>query len=686
MHCPKSPPFLSLLNNIPLEMKTIFTILLILHEGISLRKRTSTFSVIKRNKTIEEFDKNIFYSDILQKCENLDMRFISPSVLVSKVVDGLVDKVTSSDLNSLLAETAASLSQDHPDYLTIASRVEIESLHKNTPPKFSIAIEFLRNLETNKSLISDELYQIVRTNKEKIDNEINATWDFNFDYFGFKTLEKSYLLRLGDKIIETPQYLFMRVALGVHGSDLSSAFETYRLMANKWFVHATPTLFHSGTPSPQMSSCFLLTTIEDSIEGIYETLSRCAKISKHAGGVGLSVHNIRAKGSVIASTQGKSNGLVPMLRVFDATARYVDQGGGKRPGAIAIYLEPWHADILDVLDLRKNTGKEEKRTRDLFFGLWIPDLFMTRVQQGGNWSLFCPSEAPGLSDCYGPVFDDLYRRYEKEGRARREVSARSLWNSIMTAQMETGNPYILFKDSCNSKSNQRNVGVIKGSNLCTEIIEYSSANETAVCNLASIILPRFVFQSVDRDRDGDDIAASGRKYFDHNELYRITKVITRNLNCIIDRNYYPDDTARHSNFRHRPIGIGVQGLADVFQILNISFDCEEAKKLNREIFETIYYAALNTSCELAMVDGPYDTYEGSPISQGELQQDLWNVSRSLSSRWPWGELRRNIKRWGVRNSLLVAPMPTASSAQIMGNNECIEPYTRYRYMCVYVDM
>jgi ribonucleoside-diphosphate reductase alpha subunit len=595
---------------------------------------------------------------------------MDPIKIINKLNNGIYENINYEDIHNLAVETAASLSSDHLDYSVLAARLEVNHLHERLPKTFSQTIELLKIY--NPSAVSNELYEIVTNNRQLIDNEINHTLDYSFDYFGLKTLIKSYLLKINDTVIETPQYLFMRVSLGIHGSDLSSAFETYHLMAQKWFIHASPTLFHAGTKRPQMSSCFLLGIGSDSIEGIYDTLKDCAVISKCAGGIGLSVHNIRAQGSTIQSTQGYSNGLVPMLRVFDATARYVDQGGGKRPGAIAIYIEPWHADIFDILDLRKNTGKEEKRARDLFYGLWISDLFMERVEKNENWSLMCPHECPGLSTCYGEEFKTLYERYESEGRFRRQIPARSLWMAILDVQIETGNPYILYKDACNYKSNQKNLGVIQCSNLCTEIIEYCDKDEIAVCNLASIILPRFVITTSDKMHSRNNTTIS---YFDHRQLHKIVKIITTNLNRIIDRNHYPLEAARRSNLRHRPIGIGVQGLADTFQMLGLPFESDEAKKLNKEIFETIFFAALERSCELAQIDGPYASYKGSPASQGILQHDMWNVIPT-SKRWLWDQLRQNISLWGLRNSLLVAPMPTASTAQIMGNNECIEPYTR----------
>ena len=510
-------------------------------------------------------------------------------------------------------------------------------------------------------LIADDVHEIIQKNAQELDSTIIYDRDFGYDYFGFKTLERSYLLKLNGQVAERPQHMIMRVAVGIHKDDIASAIETYNLMSERWFTHATPTLFNAGTPKPQMSSCFLLTVKDDSIDGIYDTLKSCAKISQSAGGIGLSIHNIRATGSYIRGTNGTSNGIVPMLRVFNDTARYVDQGGGKRKGSFAIYLEPWHADIYEFLDLRKNTGKEEARARDLFTAMWTPDLFMKRVEENSTWSLFCPNEAPGLADCWGAEFEALYTRYEQEGKARKTIQARELWSAIIDSQIETGNPYMLYKDACNGKSNQQNLGTIKSSNLCTEILEYTSPDEIAVCNLASIALPRFV-------EDGK---------FDHQKLFDITYVITKNLNKIIDRNYYPVAEARNSNMRHRPIGIGVQGLADAFILMRFPFDSPEAIQLNKEIHETIYYASMTASKDLAKVEGPYETFKGSPVSKGIFQFDMWNVTPS--TRWEWDVLKEEVKTHGVRNSLLLAPMPTASTSQILGNNECFEPYTSNIY-------
>jgi ribonucleoside-diphosphate reductase alpha chain len=512
------------------------------------------------------------------------------------------------------------------------------------------------------ALIADDVMQIISDNADLLDSTIIYDRDFSFDYFGFKTLERSYLLKINGKIAERPQHLFMRVAVGIHKSDLESAITTYNLMSERWFIHATPTLFNAATPKPQMSSCFLLTMKDDSIEGIYSTLTQTAKISQSAGGIGLSIHNVRATGSYIGGTNGTSNGIVPMLRVFNDTARYVDQGGGKRKGAFAIYLEPWHADIFDFLDLKKNHGKEENRARDLFYAMWISDLFMKRVEDDGNWSLFCPHEAPGLADCHGEEFVKLYERYEKEGKARKTIKAQELWFAILDAQIETGTPYILYKDAANAKSNQQNLGTIKSSNLCTEIIEYTSPDEVAVCNLASLSLPRYI-------TNGE---------FDHNKLYEVTYQATINLNRIIDHNYYPVIEAQNSNTRHRPIGLGVQGLADAFMILKMPFESEEAKQLNIEIFETMYFSAMQASADLAIKEGAYESFKGSPLSEGKFQFDLWNV-KPATKRWDWEKLRKQVVKTGVRNSLLLAPMPTASTSQILGNNECFEPYTSNIY-------
>ena len=622
--------------------------------------------VIKRdgNRESVKFDK--ITARIQKLCYGLDPVHVTPINVAMKVIEGIYEGVTTSELDNLAAETAASLTTKHPDYALLASRIAVSNLHKNTNKSFSKTMEALYNYidpKTGKKapLLADDVYEIIMKNAQELDSTIIYDRDFGYDYFGFKTLERSYLLKLNGRVAERPQHMIMRVAVGIHKDDIAAAIETYNLMSERWFTHATPTLFNAGTPKPQMSSCFLLTVKEDSIDGIYDTLKSCAKISQSAGGIGLSIHNVRATGSYIRGTNGTSNGIIPMLRVFNDTARYVDQGGGKRKGSFAIYLEPWHADIYEFLDLRKNHGKEEARARDLFTAMWTPDLFMKRVEENGTWSLFCPNEAPGLADCWGEEFEKLYTKYEDEGRARKTIQARELWAAIIDSQIETGNPYMLYKDACNSKSNQQNLGTIKSSNLCTEIIEYTSSDETAVCNLASIALPRFV-------EDGK---------FDHQKLFEVTYTITKNLNKIIDRNYYPVAEARNSNMRHRPIGIGVQGLADAFILMRFPFDSPEAIQLNKEIHETIYYASMTASKDLAKVDGPYETYAGSPVSKGIFQFDMWGVTPS--PRWEWDILKEEVKTHGVRNSLLLAPMPTASTSQILGNNECFEPYTSNIY-------
>jgi ribonucleoside-diphosphate reductase alpha chain len=623
--------------------------------------------VVKRDgrKESVKFDK--ITARIEKLCYGLNPSLVDSIDVAKKVIEGLFDGVTTSELDNLAAETAASLTTKHPDYALLASRIAISNLHKNTIKSFSETMKLLYNYidpKTGKaaSLIADDVWAVIEQNAEILDSSIIYDRDFGFDYFGFKTLEKSYLLKLDGKIAERPQHLFMRVSVGIHKEDIDSAIKTYNLMSERWFTHATPTLFNAGTPKPQMSSCFLLTMKDDSIDGIYDTLKQTAKISQSAGGIGLSIHNVRATGSYISGTNGTSNGIIPMLRVFNDTARYVDQGGGKRKGAFAIYLEPWHADIFEFLDLRKNHGKEEMRARDLFYALWISDLFMKRVEANEDWSLFCPHEAPGLADCWGKDFEKLYTKYEKEGRARKVIKAQELWFAVLDAQVETGTPYLLYKDAANGKSNQQNLGTIKSSNLCTEIIEYTSADEIAVCNLASLALPRFV-------RDGA---------FDHDKLYEVTYQAAINLNKIIDGNYYPVEEARRSNLRHRPIGLGVQGLADAFILLRMPFESEAAKQLNKEIFETIYFAAMTASKDLAIKDGPYETFKGSPLSKGKFQFDLWNV-KPASNRWDWENLRLDVMNHGTRNSLLVAPMPTASTSQILGNNECFEPYTSNIY-------
>ncbi|MDA7768299.1 ribonucleoside-diphosphate reductase subunit alpha [Flavobacteriales bacterium] len=626
--------------------------------------------VVKRDGRKESIKFDKITARIQKLCYGFsDM--VDPTAVAMKVIEGIYEGVTTSELDNLAAEVSASMTTRHPDYALLASRISVSNLHKDTKKSFSETMIELYNYINPKTgkkapLIADDVIKIIKKNAELLDSTIIYDRDFCYDYFGFKTLERSYLLRLNGKVAERPQHMLMRVAIGIHKEDIQSAIETYELMSQKFFTHATPTLFNAGTPKPQMSSCFLLTMKDDSIDGIYDTLKQCAKISQSAGGIGLSIHNVRATGSYIRGTNGTSNGIVPMLRVFNDTARYVDQGGGKRKGSFAIYLEPWHADVFDFLDLRKNHGKEEMRARDLFFALWTPDLFMQRVKENGEWTLMCPNECPGLADTYGSEFEKLYTKYEKAGKGRKTIKARELWEKVVESQVETGTPYILYKDACNEKSNQKNLGTIRSSNLCTEIIEYTAPDEVAVCNLASIALPMFIDEE--------------KNVFDHEKLYNITRVITKNLNKVIDRNYYPVAEAKNSNMRHRPVGLGVQGLADAFIKLRLPFDSPEAKVLNEEIFETIYFAALTSSMESAKEEGAYQTYEGSPISQGLFQHNLWGKKdEELSGRWAWGELRNQIKEHGVRNSLLLAPMPTASTSQILGNNECFEPYTSNIY-------
>ncbi|WP_088340140.1 ribonucleoside-diphosphate reductase subunit alpha [Robiginitalea sediminis] len=624
--------------------------------------------VLKRDGRKEPvmFDK--ITARVRKLCYGLN-DLVDPVKVAMRVIEGLYDGVTTSELDNLAAEIAATLTTSHPDYAKLAARISVSNLHKNTKKSFSETMKDLYeyvNPRTGKKapLLSDEVWKVVEANADELDSMIIYNRDFGYDYFGFKTLERSYLLKINGNIAERPQHMLMRVAVGIHLDDLASVRETYELMSKKYFTHATPTLFNSGTPKPQMSSCFLLTMQEDSIDGIYDTLKQTAKISQSAGGIGLSVHNVRATGSYIAGTNGTSNGLVPMLRVFNDTARYVDQGGGKRKGSFAIYLEPWHADIFEFLDLKKNHGKEEMRARDLFYAMWIPDLFMKRVEADEMWTLMCPNECPGLYDNHSEAFESLYLKYEEEGKGRKTIKARELWEKILESQIETGTPYMLYKDAANRKSNQKNLGTIRSSNLCTEILEYTSKDEIAVCNLASIALPMFV-------KNGT---------FDHKELFKVTKRVTRNLNRVIDRNFYPVKEAENSNMRHRPVGLGVQGLADTFIMLRLPFTSDEAKQLNQEIFETLYFAAATASMELAKEEGAYSSFKGSPISEGLFQHNLWGIKdEELSGRWDWDKLRKSIKKHGVRNSLLVAPMPTASTSQILGNNECFEPYTSNIY-------
>jgi ribonucleoside-diphosphate reductase alpha subunit len=620
--------------------------------------------VVKRDGKKQEVKFDNITNRIRALCDGLDPKYVDPVPITQKVVEGFYAGISTSEIDTLAAETCAYMSQKHPDFSTLAARIAISNLHKNTSSSFSetcrVLFEYQDAQGRSAALLSAEVNAFVQENAARLDEAIGYQRDSDYDFFGFKTLEKSYLLRVNGKIVERPQHMLMRVACGIHCGNVEAAVETYDLMSLRKMTHATPTLFNAGTPTPQMSSCFLLTMKDDSIEGIYDTLKQCAKISKSAGGIGVAVSNVRAKGSYIRGTNGQSNGLVPMLRNFNETARYVDQGGGKRKGSFAIYLEPWHADVFDFLELRKNHGKEEQRARDLFYGLWIPDLFMQRVKDNADWTLFCPNEAydketnKGLMDVFGDEFEQMYLRFEVEGKGRKTVKAQSLWLRIMEAQMETGTPYMLYKDHANRKSNQQNLGTIHCSNLCTEIIEYTSPGEVAVCNLASIALSAFVRSSSVED-------------YDFQELYRVTKVVTKNLNKVIDRNFYPVEEAQRSNMAHRPVGLGVQGLADAFMMMKLPFEGEMAKKLNEDVFETIYFAACEASCELAEKEGAYDSYQGSPSSKGQLQFDLWNA-KPKSGRWDWAALKEKIAKHGLRNSLLVAPMPTASTAQILGNN------------------
>ena len=624
--------------------------------------------VLKRDGRKEPIMFDKITARVRKLCYGLN-DLVDPVKVAMRVIEGLYDGVTTSELDNLAAETAATMTTTHPDYAQLAARISVSNLHKNTKKSFVETMTDLYtyvNPRTGKKapLLADNVHKIIKDNAELLDSTIIYNRDFGYDYFGFKTLERSYLLKINGQIVERPQHMLMRVSVGIHLDDLDAAIETYHLMSKRYFTHATPTLFNSGTPKPQMSSCFLLAMKDDSIDGIYDTLKQTAKISQSAGGIGLSIHNIRATGSYIAGTNGTSNGVVPMLRVFNDTARYVDQGGGKRKGSFAIYVEPWHADIFDFLNLKKNHGKEEMRARDLFYAMWIPDLFMRRVEEDSTWTLMCPNECPGLYDSHGDEFEKKYLDYEKNNKGRKTIQARELWEKILESQIETGTPYMLYKDAANRKSNQQNLGTIRSSNLCTEILEYTSPDEVAVCNLASIALPMFI-------KDGA---------FDHQGLYDVTVRATKNLNKVIDRNYYPVKEAENSNFRHRPIGLGVQGLADTFIKLRMPFTSDEAKTLNQEIFETLYFAAVTASKDMAKDEGPYESYKGSPISKGEFQHNLWGIKDSeLSGRWDWVALRKEVKKHGVRNSLLVAPMPTASTSQILGNNECFEPYTSNIY-------
>ncbi|CAI5446398.1 unnamed protein product [Caenorhabditis angaria] len=631
-----------------------------------MKRYTSTY-VVKRDGRKEDVHFDKITSRIQKLSYGLNMDFVDPVAVAIKVISGLYKGVTTVELDNLAAETAASMTTQHPEYALLAARIAVSNLHKKTNKVFSEVMKTLYEFHhpltgQHSPMISQETYNTIMKNADKLNSAIVYDRDYSYTFFGFKTLERSYLLKIDDQIVERPQQMLMRVSVGIHGDDVDAAIETYNLMSERYMTHASPTLFNSGTRRPQMSSCFLLTMSDDSILGIYDTLKQCALISKNAGGIGLNVHKIRATGSVIAGTNGTSNGLVPMLRVYNNTARYVDQGGNKRPGAFAIYLEPWHADIFEFVALRKNTGPEEERARDLFLALWVPDLFMKRVERDEDWSLMCPCECQGLDEVWGEEFEALYTKYEKEGKVRKTVKARKLWEHVVSNQIETGMPYITYKDAANRKTNQQNIGTIKCSNLCTEIMEVSSPDEVAVCNLASIALNRFV---------------TPEKTFDFVKLAEVARALTRNLNKIIDINYYPVPEAKNSNMRHRPIGLGVQGLADCFMLMRYPFTSQAARDLNKRIFETIYYAALDESCEQAKLYGTYSTYDGSPVSKGVLQFDMWGVTPT--DQCDWNVLRQKIAQHGIRNSLLMAPMPTASTAQILGNNESIEPYTSNIY-------
>ena len=611
--------------------------------------------VLKRSGSHEDMKFDKVTSRISKLAQDL-IGDVSPERVAQKVVESMYDGISTQEIDSLAAEVSVGWMTEQPKYETLATRIIASNIQKIVPKTFTEAMK----LEQDEGILANDI------NYDGLDDVIVPVQDFEYGYFGLKTLEKSYLQRVNGVIVETPQYMFLRVSLGIHGDDRERVIDTYEHMSKGYFIHATPTLFNAGTPRPQMSSCFLLAMKDDSIDGIYSTMTNCAHISKWAGGIGLHIHNVRANKSKIRGTNGISDGIIPMLRVYNATARYVNQAG-RRKGSIAVYLEPWHADIMEFLELRLNQGDEEARCRDLFSAMWIPDLFMKRVEDGGDWSLFCPDKCPGLADCYGDEFEKLYTRYETEGRANFTVPAMQVWKAIIKSQTETGTPYMLYKDSCNRKSNQKNIGIIKSSNLCTEILEVSKPDETAVCNLGSIALPKFI-------KNGG---------FDYEKLHTITRILTRNLNRVIDRNFYPIEEAKNSNMRHRPIGIGVQGLADVFALLKMPFESPEARKLNKDIFETIYYAALEESCQLAIEDGPYETFKGSPASEGILQFDMWEEtpeSLGIQSRMDWDSLKSRIKEHGLRNSLLMAPMPTASTSQILGNNECIEPYTTNIYL------
>ncbi len=628
--------------------------------------------VLKRDGSLEEMRYDKITRRIGALCEDLNLEYIDPTYITLKVTQGIYDGISTTELDVLASETAASMTTVHPDYARLAGRLAVTNLHKTTPKKFSQSIKELHSFvepKTNKesSLIDDNVYKFVMENKDVLDGAIVITRDFDFDYFGFKTLERSYLLKIGERVVERPQYLYMRVAVGICNGDLQMALRIYDDLSQHFYTHATPTLFNAGTRRPQMSSCFLIGNKGDDIDGLFDTIKDVAKISKWAGGIGLHVHDVRAKGAYIKGTGGMSDGLLPMLKTYNEVARWINQGG-KRKGSFAIYLEPWHSDVFEFIDLRKNHGKEELRARDLFLAMWTPDLFMQRVESDGDWSLFSPDEAPGLSDAYdspeNKAFTKLYEQYEQEGKARKVIKARKLMDAILTAQIETGTPYMLYKDPANYKSNQKNLGTIKSSNLCTEIIEYSSPTEQAVCNLASIALPKYVV-------DGE---------FNHDLLYEYTYQVVKNLNNVIDLNFYPTEETKRSNFKHRPVGLGIQGLADVFCMLDIPFESDEADKLQTDIFETIYFAAMTSSKDISKEVGPYESISGAPIEKGVFQFEMWGkTDKELSGRWDWKSLRKEVVKFGVRNSLLVAPMPTASTAQILGNNEAFEPFTTNLY-------
>jgi ribonucleoside-diphosphate reductase alpha subunit len=612
--------------------------------------------VIKRSGRVEDVKFDKVTNRISKLTYGLSDK-VDASMIAQQVFSSMHDEIKTHEIDTLSAEICIGMITSDPDYEILATRIVASNIQKRAPSTFSEAMTKLFEA----GVVTEQVKNVASL----IDDHIDTQRDYDFGYFGLKTLEKSYLQKINGEIYETPQYMYARVSIGIHGDNIPAVIETYESMSKGLFIHATPTLFNAGTPRPQMSSCFLIANKDDSIDGIYGTLTECAQISKWAGGIGMHIHDVRANKSRIRGTNGQSDGIIPMLRVFNSTARYVNQAG-RRKGSIAVYLEPWHADIEDFLELRLNQGDEEARCRDLFSALWIPDLFMKRVEQGGNWSLFCPDKARGLSDVYGEEFEALYEKYEKEGLANKVVPALDIWKAIIKSQSETGTPYMLYKDACNEKSNQKNLGTIKSSNLCCEILEHTNKDETAVCNLASIALPKFVNKET--------------KTFDYDELHRITKIVTKNLNMVIDRNYYPVETAKTSNMRHRPIGLGVQGLADVFNMCRLPFDCEESRKINAHIFETMYHASLEASSELAEIHGVYETFEGSPASKGILQPDMWKSETKFSGRYDWDAMRERVKTKGLRNSLLLAPMPTASTAQILGNNECFEPYTTNIYL------